>query len=144
VLWDKETNTNQGLSALQFYCDFMCIILIFLLLLFLACTVCLWQINVSIKNQMSKYININWKTTQKPWWWWQWWWWWLWWRWCHHTKDNIYGALIMAQLVWEFTQLIRWMQNSTKTPLKRRFRIDRGDLFAWELILFEAFWAGEA
>jgi len=41
------------LISFQFYCDFMCIILLLLLLSllllpFLACTVCLWRINVFI------------------------------------------------------------------------------------------------
>ena len=38
-------------TVFQFYCDFMCSIVLLLLLLllpFLACTVCLWRINVFI------------------------------------------------------------------------------------------------
>jgi len=35
----------------------------------------------------------------------------------NNTKDDVYGAVIMAQPLREFTRLIWWMQNSTRSPI---------------------------
>jgi len=47
----------------------------------------------------------------------------------NNNQDNVYGAVIMAEPLWEFTRFIWWMQNGTKrAPTQdqaRRLRLYR-------------------